>query len=135
MTKPRIRTVPSRIPTAGQRVAPLSRPDAPTRGYDAAWVKAARAFKRANLWCLGCRAVGLRASATVVDHVVPHERDQRTFWDAKMWQPACAWHHNSIKKQLESLFFRGAIGVDQLWLDSKTAIAMTRDYRRLQKRR
>jgi hypothetical protein len=63
-----------RVQTVGGRIAPLMRPNAPGRGYDPEWVRAARA-----------------------------------------------------KKQLEALFFGGAIGIDQLWLNSKTAIAMTRD--------
>jgi 5-methylcytosine-specific restriction protein A len=127
MTKPRIPMATPRIAMARPRIAPLSRPDAPTRGYDGARVKAARVFKAVHPHCLGCKAVGLIVATQVVDHVEPHKGDRVKFWNQARWQPACRWHHDRIKPRLEGMFACGSIGIDQLWLDSATAIGMTRD--------
>jgi molybdopterin-guanine dinucleotide biosynthesis protein A len=49
------------------------------------------------------------------------------FWDRTKWQPACAWHHDVIKQRLEAMFAKGAIKVDDLWLNSAVAVRLTHD--------
>lgn len=63
--------------------------------------------------------------SVLTDHVIPHKGDMILFWDQSQWQPACQWHHDVIKQQLEVMFAKGKIETDQLWLDSASAIALT----------
>ncbi len=96
------------------------------RGYDARWVRASDAFKSEHPLCLGCKAVGRVTPATLVDHVEPHRGDMDKFWDVSMWQSSCRWHHDVVKKHLEWLFDRGKVTVDDLHLDSSTAMHFSR---------
>ena len=100
---------------------PNRRPDASDRGYDAKWKAAAAEFKLRHPYCLGCAALGRKIATEVVDHVQPHKGDQEQFWNTSMWQAACRWHHDVVKKQLEAMFIRGTISADALWLDSGAA--------------
>lgn len=79
--------------------------------------------------CLGCAAVGRWEATSVTDHVVPHKGDRVRFWDRTQWQPACAWHHDTVKQQLERLYEQGKATVADLWLNSARAIALTRELR------
>ncbi|WP_296741413.1 hypothetical protein [Mesorhizobium sp.] len=47
------------------------------------------------------------------------------FWNAKRWQPTCCWHHDVVKQQLERMYERGEITVDDLWLNSDVAVRLT----------
>ena len=96
------------------------------RGYDTRWDAARATFSRRNPWCLGCKAVGNLVATEVVDHVEPHKGDQVKFWNTTMWQPACRWCHDVIKRTLEQMFTRGEIAVSELWLNSKTALSILR---------
>jgi 5-methylcytosine-specific restriction protein A len=60
--------------------------------------------------------------ATLVDHVEPHEGDQDKFWNTSMWQASCRWHHDSVKQRLELMWKAGSIPVNDLWLNSETAV-------------
>jgi 5-methylcytosine-specific restriction protein A len=103
------------------------RGSARSRGYSTRWDKAAATFKLRNPLCLGCRAAFDRAvPAEVVDHVEPHKGDQAKFWNTKLWQPACRWHHDAIKPRLERMFESREIKVADLWLNSDVAIALTK---------
>jgi 5-methylcytosine-specific restriction endonuclease McrA len=102
------------------------RGSARSRGYDARWDKAAAAFKAEHPLCLGCQAIGQVKVAVLVDHVEPHKGDMVKFWDASMWQPSCAWHHDVIKKQLEQQYEQGHLTVSDLWLNSPSAIRLSR---------
>ena|SRR5687767_5225131 len=97
------------------------------RGYDNAWDKAAKLYRRANPLCVGCLALGRIEPATLVDHIEPHKGDQARFNDQANWQSSCKWHHDSIKKQLEALFERNAIPAAELKLDSPKAISLSRN--------
>lgn len=101
------------------------RANARRRGYDARWERAAASFKDDHPLCVGCLATGQYSCAEAVDHIVPHKGDDRLFWDQGNWQPACIWHHNVIKQQLEIMWSSGVIAADQLRLDSPTAIRLT----------
>lgn len=96
------------------------------RGYTVEWDKSALFFKRQHPLCLGCEAVGWITATEVVDHVVPHKGDMVLFWDQSRWQPACRFHHDVVKQQLELMFARGAIAEADLWLNSSSAIAITK---------
>ena len=102
------------------------RTSAQARGYSARWQTAAATFKQRAPWCLGCQALGRLVATQVVDHVQPHRGDPVKFWDSAMWQPACQWCHNGIKRSLEQMFLRGEIDCSQLWLNSSTAKKLSR---------
>lgn len=51
--------------------------------------------------CAECERSGRLTAATVVDHIVPHKRDQALFWDRDNWQPLCKLCHDSIKQREE----------------------------------
>jgi 5-methylcytosine-specific restriction protein A len=97
------------------------------RGYDRRWDVAASAFKREpeHALCLGCKAVGRITACDVVDHVEPHKGDMVKFWNRSMWQPACQWHHDVIKQQLERLYEQGKAALADLWLNSEKAKELT----------
>jgi 5-methylcytosine-specific restriction enzyme A len=90
------------------------------------WKKSSVEFRRQRPNCLGCQAVGRFGATAVTDHVVPYKGDLAKFWDEDMWQPACKWHHASIKQRLEHMFNNGEIEVDDLWLNSDVAIRLTK---------
>lgn len=71
------------------------------RGYDARWDKARAAYLRQHPLCVMCRRAGQLVAATVVDHIVPHRRDQRLFWDESNWQALCKRHHDRDKQRIE----------------------------------
>lgn len=95
------------------------------RGYGTAWDKASKGFIRRHPLCLGCEAVGRVTPSEVTDHVVPHRGDQALFWDPANRQPACRWHHDAIKQQLERMWDAGEIVAAELRLDSATAVRLT----------
>jgi 5-methylcytosine-specific restriction protein A len=99
---------------------------ASSRGYDSKWSKAAAEYKAEHPWCLGCAAIGVRQATEVVDHIEPHKRDQKKFWNRRNWQPACMWHHNAIKPMLEAKFEAKEITVSSLQLDSEASIKLSR---------
>jgi hypothetical protein len=124
---PRIRMARPRVRTAGTRIAPLARAGARDRGYDSSWDRTVLLFTSTHPFCLGCQAVGVKTATECIDHVEPHLGDRTRFWNKAMWQPACRWHHDSVKKRLEALYMRGEIGVADLWLNSARAVSMTRE--------
>lgn len=106
--------------------ADARRGSARARGYDARWDREAAAFKRLNPLCLGCSAIGRVTPTEVVDHVTPHRGDMAVFWDRAGWQPACRWHHDVVKQQLEARWARGELVAGDLRLDSPAATSLTR---------
>ena len=69
------------------------------RGYTYAWQQARERFLRDHPLCAYCAPRPVVAS--VVDHKVPHEGDQRLFWDESNWQPLCKPCHDSVKAKEE----------------------------------
>jgi len=100
------------------------------RGYDRRWKRVAREYLWRRPWCIGCLAIGVKRKAQLVDHIVPHRGDQTLFWQSANWQSACAWHHNSIKPELERQFASGRITHRELHLESATAVQLTRERHR-----
>lgn len=103
------------------------RGSARSRGYSAQWDSEAAAFKRVHPLCMGCKAIGLVKVTDVVDHVVPHRGNMAIFWDRDRWQPSCRWHHDVIKQKLEAQYERGAVKMDDLWLNSAVAMKLSRE--------
>jgi 5-methylcytosine-specific restriction protein A len=48
-----------------------------------------------------CKGQGVVEQATVIDHIQPHQGNQRLFWDQSNWQPLCKLHHDSHKQRQE----------------------------------
>lgn len=115
---------PSGMPSRQEQkqVADKWRGSAASRGYNHRWSKARDTFLRSRPLCIGCLAEGRTEAASVVDHVDPHHGDPDKFWDTAMWQPCCKWHHDSVKQRLELMYAAGRIGINELWLNSNTAI-------------
>jgi len=116
----------------GQRSAQQVRADsearrgsARDRGYGSRWDRASANFKRAHPLCLGCEAIGQVVATSVTDHVEPHKGDQAKFWNVELWQPACRWHHDVVKQQLEQRYARGDVSLADLRLDGVLAVRLT----------
>ena len=77
------------------------RGSAHSRGYDHHWQKARRQYLLTHPVCVYCKKQGKLTPATVVDHIIPHQGDQRLFWDTENWQSLCKLHHDSAKKREE----------------------------------
>lgn len=85
--------------------------DAPTKGrlavaakgnpYNYRWQQQRAIYLMENPFCVMCRAKGLYVSATVVDHIIPHQGDQRLFWDKNNLQPLCAPCHDGPKQRAD----------------------------------
>ncbi len=108
MTKVKITMLRPRIATLKTGPAPLKgtgwRAGKTTneRGYTYAWQKARERFLRANPLCAYCMRDERRpVAASIVDHVVPHEGDQRLFWDEDNWQALCKPCHDGVKAREE----------------------------------
>lgn len=71
------------------------------RGYGSRWRKARETYLRKHPLCVDCERLGRTTPATVVDHIVPHRRDQELFWDKANWQSLCKRCHDSHKQRLE----------------------------------
>lgn len=72
------------------------------RGYNSRWRKARDTFLKKRPLCVFCEEQGKAVAATVVDHIKPHNGDQKLFWDQANWQPLCKFHHDSHKKRIEN---------------------------------
>ncbi len=70
------------------------RGSAESRGYDARWRKARKAFLQKHPLCVECYKAGRLTPATVVDHIVPHRGNQGLFWDEGNWQALCKACHD-----------------------------------------
>jgi 5-methylcytosine-specific restriction protein A len=77
-----------------KRTLDRERPSAARRGYGSRWRRARAAFLAQHPLCTACRAQGRVVQATVVDHLVPHHRDRRRFWDERNWAPSCKPCHD-----------------------------------------
>lgn len=72
------------------------------RGYGYRWQQARERFLRAHPLCCYCQREGRLAAASVVDHITPHQGDERLFWDEVNWQPLCKPCHDSVKAKEEA---------------------------------
>lgn len=69
--------------------------------YGRTWRKARRIFLAEHPLCVMCTDEDRVSSATEVDHIEKHNGDPILFWDTKNWQGLCAFHHRSVKAQME----------------------------------
>jgi 5-methylcytosine-specific restriction protein A len=82
-----------------------TRPTAAKRGYGAWWrnrhkTGQADRFLLRNPLCARCKQQGKSVRATCVDHIIPHNGDQRLLRDESNWQALCASCH-AIKTRVE----------------------------------
>ncbi|MBR0714053.1 HNH endonuclease [Bradyrhizobium liaoningense] len=77
----------------------------------ARWRRRVRFQLATNPLCRMCAEQGVVASATVVDHVIPHRGDQQLFWFGDL-ASLCASHHSKDKQQAETKGYTTAIGAD-----------------------
>ncbi|PIT51873.1 hypothetical protein BHC44_09700 [Snodgrassella alvi] len=71
------------------------------RGYGHKWRKERARWLKEHPLCVYCNAQGRITPATVVDHIKPHNGDQRLFWSRSNWQSLCKLHHDSTKQHEE----------------------------------
>lgn len=64
------------------------------RGYSRRWYKMTKEFREANPFCVLCLKEGYSVAATVVDHIVPHRKNQELFSDPNNWQALCKTCHD-----------------------------------------
>ncbi|MFT0532257.1 HNH endonuclease signature motif containing protein [Castellaniella hirudinis] len=81
------------------------------RGYTAAWRKARDRYLQDHPLCIYCQEDGRVEAATVVNHVIPHQGDQKLFWDESNWAAVCKPHHDSTIAREEARGVR--IGGDE----------------------
>lgn len=93
------------------------RPSAAKRGYDSKWAKARIEHLRQEPHCRSCLRRGRTVEASHVDHIVPHRRDWKLFWDRKNWQSLCTTCHNSAKQSAEATGFQRGCDEDGVPLD------------------
>jgi 5-methylcytosine-specific restriction protein A len=79
--------------------AETKRGTARERGYTTQWDKARAAYLREHPLCASCTTKGKTVTATVVDHIIPHQGDHAQFWDAANWQPLCRRCHTIKTRQ------------------------------------
>lgn len=111
-------------PGEAQRSYERRRGSARARGYTRRWELEAARYRRLNPLCVCCAARGYSVAVAVVDHVLPHDGDDRTFWDRGNWQSLCAWCHDVVKQRLEVLWRRGEATAEDLRLTSQRALAL-----------
>lgn len=87
------------------------RGSAQERGYDARWMKEARAFRRLHPICSYCKLQGRLGPAQVVDHLYPHKQDQIIFWLKELWVSSCFSCHDGFKQAIER---QGTKAIDAL---------------------
>lgn len=69
--------------------------------YGRRWRKARRQFLADNPYCKMCQDEGRITPATEVDHIEKHDGDVILFWNIENWQGLCAYHHRSVKAEME----------------------------------
>lgn len=68
------------------------------RGYSYKWKKFREEYLKKNPFCVICPSKGKSTQAKVIDLIIPHKGDKRSFWDESNMQSLCIRCHN--KKQL-----------------------------------
>lgn len=74
--------------------ADVGRESAHQRGYTSRWAKARLGYLNNHALCVHCESEGVVKEATVVDHIIPHKKNRKLFWDSGNWQALCKAHHD-----------------------------------------
>jgi len=105
----RLHTVPSRLQQVPSRLSSVnpdswraSKQGSTARGYGYRWQQYRLRYLAKHPLCVMCEAAGRVEAATVVDHVVRHEGDERLFWDATNHQALCKRCHDGAKQREEA---------------------------------
>lgn len=102
------------------RAADLRRGTAHSRGYDARWAKASKAYLASHPLCEYCAAGAFGDDprdepASLVDHLFPHradgQSDRALFWCDAGWVASCTPCHSGPKQAVER---RGLVALRQL---------------------
>lgn len=111
--KPRLKTLPNRIPTLKPQVKTIEPGSWRTgkttaeRGYGWRWQKAREQFLADNPLCAMHKEKGQSVVATVVDHIKAHRGDQELFWDKSNWQSLCKECHDNHAQRRDQKDFYG----------------------------
>jgi 5-methylcytosine-specific restriction protein A len=69
--------------------------NANARGYGRRWQKARAAYLRRHPLCVDHESRGELVASSQVDHIVPHNGNQRLFWDSENnWAALCESCHS-----------------------------------------
>lgn len=108
MSKPRLQTLKPRLGTLAPRLTAVSsnswragKEGSTARGYGYKWQKARESYLRLHPICCYCEREGRVTAASIVDHINPHQGDERLFWDEGNWQPLCKPCHDTVKAREE----------------------------------
>jgi len=63
--------------------------------YGSKWRRERASFLRKNPLCVECLKRGIYEPATEVDHIVPHDGDDKLFWRRSNWQALCKRCHSA----------------------------------------
>lgn len=58
------------------------------------WRRLRKQFLHKHPLCEACKRKGIVIVATVVDHIKPHQGDEKLFWDESNWQSLCKSCHD-----------------------------------------
>jgi len=83
---------------------------------DKFWMARRKYQLQQHPFCKMCLEDGRYVAATVVDHVVPHKGNQRSFLMGEI-QSLCVLHHDSSKKRIEARGYDNRIGTDGMPVD------------------
>ena len=86
------------------------RPNATQRGYDSVWQQIRAEHLRLNPNCKRCNA-----TATHVDHIVPHRGQRQLFLNRSNLQSLCTHCHNSWKQSQEKIAAAKSAGQKDPW--------------------
>jgi len=73
------------------------------RGYNSKWHRLSKLHLKAHPLCEECKRHGKLTPATVVDHIIPHRRDECLMWDETNWQSLCKPCHDKKTGKHDSL--------------------------------
>lgn len=69
--------------------------------YGRRWRKLRKAYLTENPYCVMCKDESRIALATELDHIKKHNGNEQLFYEENNWQGLCAYHHRSVKAQME----------------------------------
>jgi 5-methylcytosine-specific restriction protein A len=91
--------------TAKRKARDKARGNAPARGYDSDWSKAAIAWRITHPWCVDCLEEGRMVQADVVDHIKPLWAFPELRLDPSNFQSLCR-SHNALKVARDARLYR-----------------------------